>query len=182
MPEFVLYSRKGRTVGKFKELRTAGRLDLVYQCILMGMFTSHGKRKDTLFHVILGGAPQPPVHIRIDGAELHDVRTDEATWSRILSNVLSGEAHPGITVQKGSFQSVIKGLEGRRIWVLEERGVHVGDAELSRDDVFVLGDQVGLPKKDESFALRYGEKLSLGRKRYLAAACVSNVHFVLDQL
>lgn len=31
--EFVLYSRKGRTVSKFKSLREAGRLDLVHECI-----------------------------------------------------------------------------------------------------------------------------------------------------
>jgi tRNA pseudouridine-54 N-methylase len=41
---------------------------------------------------------------------------------------------------------------------------------------------VGLPKIVEKFALRYGEKISLGKRPYLAATCVSIINYYLDKL
>ena len=43
----------------------------------------------------------------------------------------------------------------------------------------VLGDHAGLPKKAETFALRYGEKISLGKQPYLAASCITVVNYLL---
>jgi tRNA pseudouridine-54 N-methylase len=45
----------------------------------------------------------------------------------------------------------------------------------------VLGDHIGLPKTVESFALRYGEKLSLGKQPYLAASCITILNYLLDR-
>jgi tRNA pseudouridine-54 N-methylase len=39
---------------------------------------------------------------------------------------------------------------------------------------------VGLPKKAEAFALRFGEKISLGKTPYLAASCVNVINYLLD--
>jgi tRNA pseudouridine-54 N-methylase len=44
----------------------------------------------------------------------------------------------------------------------------------------VLGDHVGLPKKAEIFALRFGEKISLGKQPYLAASCITVINYLLD--
>ncbi|MDD1748114.1 MAG: hypothetical protein LUQ16_10175, partial [Methanomassiliicoccales archaeon] len=52
--------------------------------------------------------------------------------------------------------------------------------ELGSDPMFVIGDQVGLPKKEEDFVLRRGRKVSLGGKEYLAAQCVCIINYVLD--
>ena len=43
-----------------------------------------------------------------------------------------------------------------------------------------LGDHVGLPKKAETFALRFGEKISLGKQPYLAASCITVINYLLD--
>jgi tRNA pseudouridine-54 N-methylase len=37
------------------------------------------------------------------------------------------------------------------------------------------------PKKVEAFALRYGEKISLGKKPYLAASCITILNYLLDR-
>ena len=68
MREFILYSRTGRTDPKFHSLREAGRLDVVYQCILMSLFMSHAIRRDVVFHAILSGPPLPPLELTIDGS------------------------------------------------------------------------------------------------------------------
>jgi tRNA (pseudouridine54-N1)-methyltransferase len=178
MREFVLYSRRGRTDGHFRNLREAGRLDVVYQCLLMGLFTSGAIRRNVAFHVVLGGPPRPPVRLTADGRSLRDVRTDERTWEEILRRVLSGDSHQGISVKSESLQELVKAREN--VFVLEEKGDDVWNVEFGENPMFVLGDQVGLPKKDEKYILRFGRKISLGKTPYLAATCVDIINYVAD--
>jgi tRNA (pseudouridine54-N1)-methyltransferase len=183
MYEFVLFSRKGRTDGRFTTLMEAGRLDIVYQCILTSIFKSHAHRHDVIFHAILNGPPGPPTHIQINGSELRDIRLDEQSWAKVLKKVLTGGTHPGVTVQKGSLQALIrqKSEAGIPIYVLEERGTSINDIDFNEDAMFVIGDHIGIPKKDEKFILRFGEKLSLGKQRYLAASCIDIINYNLDE-
>jgi len=178
MREFILYSRTGRTDPRFQNLREAGRLDVVYQSILMALFRSHAMRRDVVFHAILSGPPNPPLELVVDGEKLRDARTDERTWEDILRKVLSGREHPGISIKKSSLQQLVK--EKKNIFVLEESGESIRTIDLGENPVFVLGDQVGLPRKDEEFVLRYGKKVSIGEKAYLASACICIINYILD--
>jgi tRNA (pseudouridine54-N1)-methyltransferase len=114
----------------------------------------------------------------VDGRVLRDVRTDEETWRKLLSKTLSGGSHPGIHADKTSLQELIRARQN--IFVLEEKGADVWRVRFGENPVFVLGDQVGLPKKDEKFILRHGRKVSLGKKPYLAATCVDVVNYLAD--
>lgn len=178
MREFILFSRTARTDSNFTSLMDGGRLDVVYQCILMSIFSSH-RHRNTKFHAILNGPPNPPLHLEIDGRELRDARVDEKTWEGILRKVLLGKNHPGVKLEKKSFQELVKSKD--KVYVLEERGTDINEVEFDEDPVFVLGDQVGLPKKDEKFALRYGEKISLGKGLYLSSSAIDIVNWVLDR-
>ncbi len=178
MRKFVLFSRRGRTDGRFESLREGGRLDVVYQCLLFGLFTSGAIRRDVIFHVVLGGPPRPPLSLTVDGRTLRDARTDERTWEEVLKKVLSGGLHAGISVEKKSLQEIVSGREN--VFVLEEKGEDVRKVKFGKSPMFVLGDQVGLPKKDEKFVLRFGKKISLGRKPYLAATCVDVINYLAD--
>lgn len=179
MREFILYSRTGRTDARFDSLKDAGRLDVVYQCILMAIFMSHALRRDVAFHAILGGPPAPPKELVVDGATLRDVHVDERTWEDLIRNALSGKSHPGVHVRKNSLQQLVK--EKSNIFVLEESGESIKTIDLGENPVFVLGDQVGLPKKDEEFILRYGKKVSIGSRAYLASSCIGIINYILDQ-
>ncbi len=176
---FILFSRRGRTDGQFETLREAGHLDVVHQCAVMALYRAHAIRRNVVFDVVLGGPPRPPLHLRVDGAALRDLRTDERTWEEVLRRVLSGEPHPGMTLEKRSLQGLTRDLD--HLFVLHERGEAVDDVDLGPDPVFVLGDQVGLPKKDEGFLLRRGTKLSLGKTPYLAASCIGILNYELDR-
>ena len=170
MREFLLYSRMGRTDTHWTSLHDAGRLDIVYECIVTSLFLSHGLRRDVNFNAVLNGPPNPPVHLHINGVELYDVRTDIETWQVILKKALSGKVHPGVTKTKKSFEALLKEkATSHAVYVLEEGGKPLSHIEIAENPLFVLGDHVGLPKKTESFALRFGEKISLGRQPYLAA-------------
>jgi tRNA (pseudouridine54-N1)-methyltransferase len=179
--EFLLYSRIGRTDQNWINLHDAGRLDIVYECIVTSLFLSHGLRRDVTFNTVLNGPPSPPLYLQINGAELYDVRTDVLTWQTIIRKTLNGKTHPGITLSKNSFEAILKTkAETAPIYILEEGGKDVAEVELDQNPVFVLGDHVGLPKKVESFALRFGEKISLGKKPYLAASCITVLNYLLD--
>jgi tRNA pseudouridine-54 N-methylase len=122
------------------------------------------------------------LYIEINGDKLYDVRTDADTWQHILKKVISGKTHPGITTSKTSFEALLKSkAETARVYVLEEGGKDVAQVEFAENTVFVLGDHVGLPKKAEAFALRYGEKISLGKQPYLAASCITVLNYLLDR-
>jgi tRNA (pseudouridine54-N1)-methyltransferase len=180
--EFILFSRLGKTDPAFTNLHDAGRLDIVYECAVASLFLSHGIRRDVTFHAVLNGPPNPPLHIQIDGGRLYDVRTDLDTWQQILRKLIAGKSHPGIRVDKTSFEALLKvEAQTHRVYVLEEGGKSIAELELADDAVFVLGDHVGLPKKAETFALRYGEKISLGKQPYLAASCITVVNYLLDR-
>jgi tRNA (pseudouridine54-N1)-methyltransferase len=104
------------------------------------------------------------------------------TWQNILKKVLAGKQHPGITIDKTSFESLLKAkAENSRVYILEEGGKDIAHVDLEVNSVFVLGDHVGLPKKAEVFALRYGEKISLGKQPYLAASCITILNYLLDR-
>ena len=180
--EFLLFSRLGKTTADFKNLHDAGRLDITYECIVASLFLSHGLRKNVIFHSILNGPPYPPLHLHIDGSSLFDVRTDVWTWQNILKKVLSGKKHPGITLNKKSFESLVKEkAKIKNIFVLEETGKISDLNDISPNSFFILGDHIGLPKKAENFVLRYGEKISLGKKPYLASSCITILNYLLDK-
>lgn len=176
-----MFSRLGKTDRAFDNLHDAGRLDIVYECIVTSLFLSHGLRRDVTFHAVLNGPPKPPLHIKIDGATLYDVRTDVDTWQQILKNVIGGKSHPGITVDKLGFEALLKAeAQTSQVYVLEEGGKNISETKLADNAVYVLGDHVGLPKKAEVFALRFGEKISLGKQPYLAASCITVINYLLD--
>ncbi len=180
--EFILFSRIGQTDSNFHSLHDAGRLDIVHECIVGSLFLSHGLRRDGVFHAILNGPPNPPVHIQIDGGTLYDVRTNIDTWQAILKKILQGKPHPGISKDKTSFEALLKvKAQTQKIYVLEEDGKDINQIELTENSLFVLGDHVGLPKKAELFAQRFGEKISLGKTPYLAASCITIINYTLDQ-
>ena len=180
--EFILFSRLGKTDPYFTNLHDAGRLDIVHECIVSSLFLSHGLRRDVTFHAILNGPPNPPLHVQIDGSTLYDVRTDMETWQVILKKTIQGKTHPGITKDKTSFEALVKTkAQTRQIYVLEEDGKDINQVALKENSLFILGDHVGLPKKAETFALRFGEKISLGKTPYLAASCITIINYTLDQ-
>ncbi len=182
MREFLLYSRMGKTDSNWTDLHDAGRLDIVYECIVTSLFLSHGLRKEVSFNAILNGPPNPPMHLQIDGELLHDVRTDIDTWKTILKKTLTGKLHPGVTTHKTSFEALLKlRAQTNHIYVLEEGGKDISQIHIEENPLFVLGDHVGLPKNVERFALRFGEKISLGKKPYLAASCITIINYLLDK-
>jgi tRNA (pseudouridine54-N1)-methyltransferase len=190
MRTFILYARKARTDHKFdiNDLPiSGGRMNIVCNFIMSSLWVSHNVRKDVVVYVVLNGPSTPPVTIEFSGETLIGVDPDERSIAAIIRKALGRpekdwkEVHDGIRVARKSFQEIIKDLSKRPIYVLEEKGKFIEDVEIKNNPVFVIGDNIGLPDKEEVFALRYGEKISLGKQPYFASACASIVNWVCDR-
>ncbi len=180
----MLYLRSGRTSANFKNLMDGGRLDIMYQCILTSIFKSQAHRHDVIFHAILNGPPNAPLHVQISGEDLRNAHIDESSWEQIIRNVLHKKTHAGITIERCSLQEIIKKKhqEGSNIFLLDSKGDYFQKSLVSNDEnnLFVVGDHVGLSRNEEGFIMRYGRKLSLGREKYLAASCIDIINYLLD--
>jgi tRNA (pseudouridine54-N1)-methyltransferase len=183
----MLYSRKGRTDSRFdvENLIEAGRLDLVCRCITSALWLSHKARDDTRFFANLNGPTKPPVTICFDGSKLLKVYVDEKTNARWIKKLLSlrfGKEWmnvEGTRIARKSFQDIIKETDSN-VYVLHEKGIPVDQVELKEKPMFVMGDQIGLPNKEEKFALRKGEKISLGKNVYLVSNCIAALNWICD--
>jgi tRNA (pseudouridine54-N1)-methyltransferase len=188
MRTFVLYARKARTDSNFKlnDLISAGRLDLVCRCISSALWLSHKAREDARIFVVLNGPPKPPVTICFQGSEYSTVYVDEITNAKWVKKILSMNFGKewleveGTKVARKSFQEVLTEL-GEKNYVLHEKGEFIENLKLNKNPIIVLGDQVGLPDKEERFALRNGEKISLGKNIYLASSCISILNWICDK-
>jgi tRNA (pseudouridine54-N1)-methyltransferase len=188
MRTFVLYSRRARTDSNFQlnDLIYAGRMDLVCRCISSALWLSHKARDDTKIYVILNGPPKPPVAICFQGSELSKVYVDEMTNAVWIKKILSMKFGKewletgGTKVARKSFQEVLSELDGK-FYVLHEKGEPIEKITFDKNPVIILGDQIGLPDKEERFVLRNGEKISLGKNIYLASSCISILNWVCDR-
>ncbi len=87
-----------------------------------------------------------------------------------------------MSVDKTGFEVLLKMKANEAtIYVLEEGGDDIFEVDIGDNPIFVLGDHIGLPRKVEGFALRYGKKVSLGRRPYLAASCITVLNYLLDR-
>jgi len=187
MREFVLYSRQGTTAHHFSvsDLRGVG-LDIVARCISAAFLVSSHIRRDVVLHVFLGGPPSPPVYLRFDGNELRSLDPSELGIGQVLLSGLGslkgGRPPPGVIASRVSFEYFIRRQHvNRKIYVLEEGGRDVGQADLE-DATFILGDKIGLPKKEEIFVERHGaEKISIGSTRYFSSQCIIILNYELDR-
>lgn len=192
MRTFILYARKAVTAPDFniEDLPSSGgRLDLVARCISSALFLSFAMRRDTRIFVVLNGPPDPPVIVCFDGS-ITNVSPDErsiALWiKKALEKIENFKGKDWISmknnikISRKSFQELIKELEGS-FYVLHEKGESIKKLEIAENPIFVLGDHLGLPDKEEKFVLRYGKKISLGKTSYLASQCISIIQWMCDE-
>ncbi len=164
-------------------------MDLVARCVSASLWLSYTIRRDAEFIVILNGAPAPPIAIKFSGERLKNVSPDERSVGLWLKKVLDeniskewSEIFPGIFAAKKSFQEIVKEYSKEKVFVLHEKGKNISEQKFpaSENLVFILGDNVGIPPKEEKYALRKGEKISLGKTSYVASACINVVNWILD--
>ena len=189
MRNFVYFSSQARTSGNFSldNLMDAGRMDIAIHVIINAFFLSHNLREDVVLHLIFYGAPDPPKHIEIHiDSNTSMSKKDVANLiKKILYKYKPGvktEAVPGCFIEKKSFLDVVNELakEGKEIFVLDKKGENIRYIKISKDSVFIIGDQNGLPKKELKRMKKTAQFVSLGPRVYFASKVVTVINNELD--
>ena len=189
MRVFIFYSNTIRTDGNFKDLYHSGRVDILVNSLIHAFFLSHGLRKHIIFDGILNGPPVPPRRIRIES----NINTP---WSKkdvttLLSSALKKfnkrreplYAFPGVFVERKGFREVIEEYiqQGKNIYVLDKGGVFIEEIPIE-NPVFVVGDFIGIPKKEIKWLKDKAEFISLGNLPYFSSQVIMVLNWYLDKI
>ena len=192
MRELIYFSKRAHTSGNFKDLMSAGRLDIACHVVVMAFFVSRARRENVRLHLFFYGPPDPPKHIEIDA-----LTRDENEYTSISKKDVSGllkralfkykkgrkvEALPGCFIEKKTFADFVEELseQGRAIYILDPRGENLREAKIEENPVFIFGDHEGIPKEEMKKIKDKASKISLGNIEYFASQVVAIVHNELD--
>jgi tRNA (pseudouridine54-N1)-methyltransferase len=192
MREFILFSRGVTKEFKLNDLPNAGRMDLIARCISTAIFLSYSLRKDVKFHAVLNGPPSPPLTVTFFTNELKNVSPDERNIASHINIAIKNfrfgkkNSQRGIYIDKKSFEELIKEkieeYGNNNIFYLHMDGEDIRNIEIKKDSVFILGDNKGIPKKEENFLLRNEiRKVSVGRIEYLTSQVIAIVNYEMDR-
>ena len=195
MPAFIVIGRKVCTDGRFSlnDLTgSTGRLDVLLRCINSSFMLSNDIRRDIELYLVLQGEPDPPKTLLFRGSELKYLNPDERATAALVKNALMVKnitqewikSTPGIMVARLDFPELLKQLEGKRIVYLKEEGLGLSKAQLSLDDIFVLGGKDDISSAEEEIISQWPEtlKISLGPKSLHADHCITATLNQLDNL
>ncbi len=184
MREFIYYSAKARTSGNWKDLMSAGRMDIVCNVIIQAFFISHQTRDDVHLHLIFDGPPNSPMHLEfISNKDMSISKKDVGGLiKRMLykcSEKRKTEVFPGCFIEKKSLSGLLKELteDKKTIQVLDGKGEKLRDVKDLKNSVFLIGDHEGLPKKELK---RYKDRISIGPIIYFASQTFVIIHNEMD--
>ncbi len=199
MREFIYYSKNAVTSGNLikDDLMKAGRIDIACNIVIMSFFVSHHMRNDVKLHLIFDGAPDCPKHIEMfpGKPELEGIKDKidiskkdiAGLFKRILYKYKKGqrtEVAPGYWVEKKSFAKLVEELDnqGKTIYILDKRGDDIRDLPLTGEEVFILGDQDGIPKTELKKIKHLNiKKVSVGPNMLFASQTMTILQNELDR-
>ena len=190
MRKFVMVGTRAMAKGKLplSDLAGgAGRMDVLVRALMSAILTSHGIRKDVEFTMILLGGPGPARRIKFVSNELKGIHAEERAVAGKIAAVISKpippwgqwiERSPGIYDGGGSLEMTIQEWNCPTIR-LDANSELLYNGELpnnySIDEIgFILGD-------DKPLDSELGVPRSLGNIWLQGNACISIIHFLLDE-
>ena len=198
MRTFIIKANDAHTRADFKlnDLPgTSGRIDLLCRVLNSAFLLSHGFRKNVRVWLLLYGPPSPPKAIRFEGSKLKvRLNPDERSTAKLIMKALKAgedlkepgkeiEVYHGLYVSNRTFEDVIRlTVKNSALYYLHEEGKPIDNVRFEKNVAFVLGDHKGLSGEDEAFLDGIAERVSVGRKSYLASHVVAYVNIFLDSL
>ena len=191
MRHLIYFSSSAVTSGgalSHGDLMKAGRMDIAIHSFIQGVFLSHDFRKDTRFHFIFYGQPDPPKHIEIQVTD--ELEISKKDIGNLIKKILykykkeeKTNPLPGCFVEKKSFLKVVEELsnKGCEIFILDRKGADIREAKILNNCVFILGDHEGLPKKELKRLKQIATPVSIGPKTYFASQTIAVVNNELDR-
>jgi tRNA (pseudouridine54-N1)-methyltransferase len=189
MREFIYFSSKASTTGNFKDLKDAGRMDIVCHFVINSFFVSNAIRPEVRLHLVFYGQPDPPKHIILEinekNKEFFSKKDIAGLIKKMLYKYKKGqkiEVFDSCFIERKSFIDVVNELKssGKGIYLLDSSGGLLRDTEIDKDAVFVLGDHEGIPKSEKKEVEKVSKKISLGKVMYFASQSLSILQNELD--
>lgn len=194
MREFVVYSATASTAPIIKDLKGAGRIDILLHSIISALFASNEMRQDVKLHLILMGPPNAPRHITIEYNQ--DNTISKKDMKRLIEMCLrkckSGqvrEVHPGVFVDDKTVEIVVEEMKhsGKEVFVLDAYGEKIKtliseNPKQFENPLFILGDHEGFDKQTKKFLKKNTTRLSLGPQMYLTSQGITILNYELDNL
>jgi len=167
----------------------AGRMDVLIRALMAALLTSHGIRKNVEVVLILGGGPGSSRRIKFVGSQLIGFHSEERAIAGQIGAVIRQpmpprghwvSRNPGIydsggdlALTLGEWDHPIIRLESNAPSLFGDEIPKVGQPN-QNDIGFIIGDHKQLETNE-------GVPRSLGNEWLQGNACVTIVHFLLDQ-
>jgi tRNA (pseudouridine54-N1)-methyltransferase len=198
---FIMRARKGATSpqGVRKTMGYPDHFEVIAHSLISALLVSKQTRDDVVFYTVMEGAPHAPVTVRFTSNLMESLGgfNEEAVillFEKALADAGSltkgdsREVLPGVSLEKISFEALIKDLASRMpLYMLDKKGKDIRQTDLSpilKDrGGFILTDHIPMQKKTYSLMKRLGVKeISLGPVMLFAAHCISIIHNELDRV
>lgn len=189
MRKFVVYSETASTAPVIRDLKAAGRIDILLHSIISALFASNEFRNDVELHLILMGPPNSPRHIMIKYSEENTIskknlkRLIELCLRKCKSGITI-EVHPGVFVDDKNIKQLVEDFKNEEVYILDFAGEHIKGLkkENLESGVFILGDHDGFDKQTKKFLRKNVNRLSLGNQIYFTSQAITIINYELDNL
>ncbi len=196
MREFVIKARKAPVdAGRFlKSVGTGAKVEYLAQILTDALLVSNSHRDETVLTLVLENSPDYSRSLVFDGRVLGEFAgTDQAGWLETCAAALRAAAglgrdeaitcENGVVVRTVSFEHLVKEkLAQGSVYLLDRGGDDIRDSCMPVHPVFLLTDQIPMPRKTGKFLLRLGvDRLSLGPVMLHASQCITLIHNELDR-
>lgn len=196
MREIIYYSKSAKTTGNFgTDFMKAGRMDIAFQIVISSFFVSNDIRNNVRLHLIFDGPPDPPKHIELNPTVKLDQDGDHSISKKDVAGLIKKmlykyrkgekrEVEPGYFIEKKALSEVIEELlnDGKKVYLLDKKGIDIRKENFSENPVVVLGDHEGIPKPELKKLKKLGlNKVSCGPITYFASQSLTIMHNELDR-
>lgn len=191
MRRFIVYSPTAHTSPVIRDLKAAGRMDVLLHSIISALFASNTYRDDVELHLILMGPPTSPRHIII---KYHQDNTiSKKDLKKLIEIALrrykegqTREVHPGVFIDNKSIEQLVEEFKEvtENIFILDQNGTNIKDYsdEEIRDGTFILGDHEGFDKKIRKYLKKNCKRLSLGPQMYFTSQSITIINYEIDNI
>ncbi len=186
MRRFIVYSKNATTSPIIKDLKKAGRIDILIHSIIAALFVSNKFREDVELHLLLMGPPSPPKHItiRYDKESTISKKDLKKLIEIALWKAKKGKKFvmPGVFIDNKSIENLIEEYKDKKIYILDKNGILIKDInnEQLKDSVFIIGDHKGFEKSVKKKLKKLATRLSLGETTYFTSQSIVILNYELD--
>jgi tRNA (pseudouridine54-N1)-methyltransferase len=190
MRQFLIISKNASTSPFHKDLKAAGRWDILLHSIISALFASNTFRENVQLHLLLLGPPNSPRHITIKFD--NDNTISKKNLKKLLEISLRKckigktiEVHKGVYVNDDNIENIIENLKNNyNMFLLDSNGEHIKNVNHNEleNSTFILGDHKGFDKKIKKILNKNCKKISLGEQIYFTSQAITIINYELDNL